>query len=82
MTLHISNAHLRVAHPPPQLEPHVVELNPLDDEIPPLAATDIPSTSTAPSPVAFATSDSKVADSIAALFAHMDVIHKDLVEHI
>ena len=47
----------------------------------------IPSTSIAPLPVAptagsTATSDSKIADAITALFVHMNVIHTDLVKRI
>ncbi|GFS37307.1 hypothetical protein Acr_00g0051290 [Actinidia rufa] len=83
ITLRMSNAHLRVAPPPPQLRSHVVDLIPSNDEAPstPLVAIDIPSTSTTPPPAALATaSDPKIAEAIAALFAHIDVIHKDLVE--
>ncbi|GFY87304.1 hypothetical protein Acr_05g0009430 [Actinidia rufa] len=80
ITLRMSNAHLAVASPPPHLVPHVVELDPLKEMVPPSAATDIPSTSTAPSPIAPAAFDPKITDAIAALFAHIDVIHKDLIE--
>ncbi|GFZ05233.1 hypothetical protein Acr_17g0008050 [Actinidia rufa] len=69
----------------------------LSDDETPLAATDIPSSSTAPPtatdvpststapPIAVdlaAASTSKIADAITALFTHMNVIHMDLVEHI
>ncbi|GFY85396.1 hypothetical protein Acr_04g0001340 [Actinidia rufa] len=84
MTLHMSNAHLGVAPPPHQLEPYVVEFDLSDDETPPPAATDIPSTSTAPPHAAPLTGsvDSKIVDAIAALFAHINVIHSDLVKRI
>ncbi|GFS45993.1 hypothetical protein Acr_00g0099410 [Actinidia rufa] len=45
-TLRMSNAHLGVA-PPPQLCPHVLDLDPSDDKTPP-AAPDVPSTSATP----------------------------------
>ena len=79
----MSNAHLSVAHPPPQLQPHAVDLDLSDDETP-LAAPDVPSTSSTPlADDDLATvSNSKIADAIAALFTHMNVIHTDLVERI
>ncbi|GFY93378.1 hypothetical protein Acr_08g0017740 [Actinidia rufa] len=70
--------------PNSELEPHVVKLDLSDDETHPLAATDIPSTSTAP-PVATPSTgivDSKIVDAIAALFAHINVIHLDWVQRI
>ena len=42
-----------------------MEPDPLDDAIPPPAATNIPSTSAAP------VAEPKIADAIAALFAHI-----------
>ena len=51
------------------------------DETPPLVALDVPSTSAAPSDPA-ATSNSRIANAITTLFAHMNVIHSDLVERI
>ena len=63
-----------------------MDLDPSEDEVPPPAATDILSTSTASPPAAptssTAASDSRVADAIVALFAHMNVIHTDFVERI
>ena len=81
ITLRLSNAHLGVAPPPLQLRPHAVKLDPSDDETP-LPTTAILSTSTASSSVASVASDHNIATAIATLFAHMDVIHKDLVERI
>ena len=81
MTLRMSNAHLGVAHPPPQLRLHVVELDPSQDKVPTTTTTDIPSSSTVPPHVAL-TATSKIDDAIATLFAHMNVIHTGLVERI
>ena len=80
-TLRMSNAHLGVTPPPPQLRPHAVDLDLSNDETPPVAL-DVPSTSFAPPPTAdpAAASNSKIADAIATLFTHMNVIHTDLVE--
>ncbi|GFS34422.1 hypothetical protein Acr_00g0033940 [Actinidia rufa] len=82
-TLWMSNAYLGVASSPPQLWPHDVNLDPSDDKTP-LDAPDVPSTSFAPLSTAnpAASSNSKIADAIAALFMHMNVIHMDLVERI
>ncbi|GFS42825.1 hypothetical protein Acr_00g0081890 [Actinidia rufa] len=71
--------------PSPQLRPHAVDLDPSDNELPPPTATDVPSTFTAPPPTtptagSTAAFDSKIANAIAALFAHMNVIHIDFVE--
>ncbi|GFY81331.1 hypothetical protein Acr_01g0011400 [Actinidia rufa] len=85
ITLRLSSAHLGVHPPPPHLESHAVDLDPPKDEVPAPAATDLPSTSTAPPPTSSSSSaaiDSRIADAIASLFAHIDVIHKDLVERI
>ncbi|GFS37295.1 hypothetical protein Acr_00g0051200 [Actinidia rufa] len=73
VTLHLSNAHLGVAPPPPQLRSHAVDLDPPKDEVPSPAATDISSTSAAPlcatsSVASTATSDSRITDAIAAIF--------------
>ncbi|GFY87129.1 hypothetical protein Acr_05g0007680 [Actinidia rufa] len=82
-TLRMSNAHLGVAPLPPQLRPHAMDLDPSDDEISP-ATPDVLSTSSTPPSAAHlaATSNSNIADAIAALFTHMNVIHTDLVERI
>ncbi|GFY82955.1 hypothetical protein Acr_02g0011950 [Actinidia rufa] len=87
MTLRMSNAHLGVSPPPPPRSPHVVDIDPSDNEVPPPAATDFPSTSTTPPPTTFAAastaaSDFRISDAIVALFAYMNVIHTDLVEGI
>ncbi|GFS33801.1 hypothetical protein Acr_00g0030640 [Actinidia rufa] len=83
MTLRMSNTHLGVTPPPPpQLAPHTMELDSPKEVVSPLTATNIPSTSTVPPSTAPAASDPKIADAIATLFVHMDVIHKDLIEHI
>ncbi|GFY93379.1 hypothetical protein Acr_08g0017750 [Actinidia rufa] len=84
MTLRMSNAHLGVAPPLPQLEPHVMELDLSDDKTHPFAATDISFTSTAPLVATPSTGivDSKIVDAIAALFAHINVIHSDWVQRI
>ena len=79
-TLRLSNAHVEVAPLPSQLQSHAVELDPLDEEVPPPASTDVPSSSTAAA--ATITSDPTIIDAIVALFSHMVVIHKDLVERI
>ncbi|GFS36664.1 hypothetical protein Acr_00g0047350 [Actinidia rufa] len=78
----MSNAHLGVAPLPPQLAPHIVELDSLKEVVPPPAATDIPSTSTALPTAAPTASDPKIIDVVATLFVHIDVIHKDLIERI
>ena len=85
----MSNSHLGVTPPPPlpQLWSHALEFDPSEDELPPSTATNIPSTSVVPplaAPTAASTAafDSKIADAIVALFAHMYVIHTDLVERI
>ncbi|GFZ21323.1 hypothetical protein Acr_29g0004850 [Actinidia rufa] len=82
-TLRISNAHLDVAPPIPQLWTHVVDLDPSNDETP-LATTDVPSSSTAPptSVDLVVALNSKIADAIAALVTHMNVIYTNLVERI
>ena len=82
----MSNAHLGVASPP-QLRPHAVDHDPSDNELSPPTATDVPSTFTTPPPTvptagSTAAFDSKIADAIAALFAHMNVIHIDFIERI
>ncbi|GFZ09968.1 hypothetical protein Acr_21g0005670 [Actinidia rufa] len=77
--------HLGVPPPSPHLESHAMDLDPPKDEVPALAATDLPSASTTPLPVVASSSTatgSRITDAIAALFAHMNVIHTDLVEHI
>ncbi|GFZ05270.1 hypothetical protein Acr_17g0008420 [Actinidia rufa] len=70
---------------------HALDLDYSDDEAhPPLVATNILYTSTAPPPTAPAAaaaalttaSNSRIVDAIAALFAHVNVIHVDLVERI
>ena len=55
----------------------------MNDETPHVAL-DVPSTSFAPPPAVDLAdaSNSKIADTIAALFTHMNVIHMDLIEHI
>ena len=69
ITVRMSNAHLGVALPPLQLAPHAVKLDSLEKVVlpPPAAPTAV---------------DSKISDAIVALFAHMNVICKDLIEHI
>ena len=73
----MSNAHLGVAPPPSQLQSHAGDLDPSDDETPPVA-THVQSSSTAPLIAAnpATVSTSKIADAIATLFTHMNVIHK------
>ncbi|GFS40496.1 hypothetical protein Acr_00g0068890 [Actinidia rufa] len=88
ITLCLSNAHLGVTPLPLQLRPYAMDLDPSDDEAPPPPiAIDIPFTSIAPPPTAPVAAltiafDSRIADTIAALFAHINVIHADLVERI
>ncbi|GFS30433.1 hypothetical protein Acr_00g0011900 [Actinidia rufa] len=71
-TLQMSNAHLGVAPPPPQLRLHAVDLNQSDDETPP---TTLPS---AADPAT--TSNSRIADAITALFKHVNLIHSEWVK--
>ena len=61
-----------------------MDFDSLEDEVPPPVTTDIPFTSTAPPPAApsTGTTDSRIANAIAALFAHINVIHSDLIERI
>ena len=60
-----------------------MEHDPANEEVPPPTSIDVPSSSTAPlATTAIATSKPIIIDAIAALFAHMDVIHKDLVDRI
>ncbi|GFS42228.1 hypothetical protein Acr_00g0078590 [Actinidia rufa] len=80
-TLRLSNAHLRVDPPPPQLRPHAVEIVPSVDEAPP-PTKDVPSASIDSIVAAPATATPLIATTIVALVAHMDGIHKDLVERI
>ena len=83
VTLRLSNVHLGVTPPLSQLRSHAVDLDPPKDAVPPPATTDLPSNFVAPPPATpIIASDSKIVDAIAAIFAHMNVIHKDLVEHI
>ncbi|GFZ03642.1 integral membrane HPP family protein [Actinidia rufa] len=79
-TLLLSNAHLGVTPPPPRLRPHTVEIVPSDDEITPSHGDPSPSTTLPAAPPAVSDSALKVA--IASLIAHMDKIHKDLIERI
>ena len=75
----MSDAHLGVAPPSPQLRPHSMDLDPSDDETPHVAPN-VLFTSAAP-PLA-AASNSNIADAIATLFTHMNVIHTDLIKRI
>ncbi|GFY87840.1 hypothetical protein Acr_05g0014790 [Actinidia rufa] len=75
-TLLLSNAHLGVAAPPPRLRPHTVEIVPSDDETPPTPRVG-PSTSTATTAAPAVPNP-----AITALVAHVDMIHKDLIERI
>ena len=80
-TFRLSNEHLEVAPPPSQLQSHAMELDLSNEEAPPLVSTDVPSSSTVPpAATTIDTYDPTITDAIAILFAHMDVIHKDLVE--
>ncbi|GFS38363.1 hypothetical protein Acr_00g0057050 [Actinidia rufa] len=64
------------------LRPHVVDLDLSDDETPPLDPN-VQSSSTAPPLVHLsAASNSRIADAIAALFRHVNLIHSNLVERI
>ena len=80
----MSNAHLGVIPPFSQLRPHAKDLDPSDNETLSPIAPDVPSTSIAPPPFVdpAAASNSRIANAIAALSAHMNVIHSDLVERI
>ncbi|GFY88896.1 hypothetical protein Acr_06g0008360 [Actinidia rufa] len=64
----------------PNSESHVADLDPPEAKVLAHAATDLQSSSTTTS--ASTSNDSRITDTIVSLFAHMDVIHKDLVEHI
>ncbi|GFS31505.1 hypothetical protein Acr_00g0017750 [Actinidia rufa] len=64
MTLRMSNAHLGVTHPPPQLAPHAVELDSPEEVVPSPSATDILSNLIAPPPVEVTTFDPKIVDAI------------------
>ena len=61
-----------------------MDLDPLEDEVPHPAATNMLCTFTAHPPITASTVafDSKIVDAIAVLFAHMNVIHTDLIERI
>ena len=77
-TLWLSNAHLGVA-PFSWLRSNAIEIIPSNDEAP-LPTKDVLSASTDPSAAAPTTDVPSIAVAIAALVAHMDGIHKDLVE--
>ncbi|PSS08180.1 Centrosome-associated protein like [Actinidia chinensis var. chinensis] len=80
----LSNAHLGVCLPLPHPKPHAVDLDPPEDKVHAPAATDLPSTSTAPPPTVASLHiaiDSRITDAIASLFDTWK-IHKDLIERI
>ncbi|GFZ21725.1 hypothetical protein Acr_29g0008870 [Actinidia rufa] len=79
-TLLLSNAHLDVAAPPSRLRPHTVEIVPSDDEITPPHGDSSPLSD--PPAASSAVSTSALTAAIASLVAHMDKIHKDLIERI
>ncbi|GFZ06455.1 hypothetical protein Acr_18g0006250 [Actinidia rufa] len=76
----LSNAHLGVAAPPPRLRPHSVEFVPFDDEITPPHGDSSP----LPDPPVASSAVPALAltATISSLVAHMDMIHKDLIERI
>ncbi|GFY95024.1 hypothetical protein Acr_10g0004090 [Actinidia rufa] len=79
-TLLLSNAHLGVAGPPPRLRLHTVEIVPFDDEITPPHGDSSPLTD--PPADSSAGPASALTTAITSLVAHMDKIHKDLIERI
>ncbi|GFY93077.1 hypothetical protein Acr_08g0014730 [Actinidia rufa] len=72
---------LGLIHLSPRLRPHAVEIVPSDDEAP-SPTIDVLSSSTAPVATAPASFDPSIVIALATLVAHMDGIHKDLVDHI
>ncbi|GFS35833.1 hypothetical protein Acr_00g0042440 [Actinidia rufa] len=79
-TLLLINAHLGVAAPPPRLRPHTVEFVPSDDEITPAHGDSSPLTN--PPAASSAVPALALTAAISSLVAHMDKIHKDLIERI
>ncbi|GFS38278.1 hypothetical protein Acr_00g0056630 [Actinidia rufa] len=77
-TLLLSNVYLSVTAHPARLRTHTVEIVPSDDETPSTLRAGL-STLTAIAP---AVPDPAVTAAITALAAHMDMIHKDLIERI
>ena len=80
-TLRLSNVHLGIAHPYLSFNLMPWSLIRWTRRFLLLPSTNVSSSSIAP-PAATATSDPTITDAIVALFAHMDVIHKDLVKRI